>query len=561
MGGRAIAAERSNEKPVGYDYVIVGAGSAGCVVANRLSADPKVRVLLLEAGPSDRGYRIEMPAAFAYAISSARFDWGYESEPHANLNGRRFTYPRGRALGGSSSINAMCFTRGNPHDFERWAANELPDWSYAHCLPYFRRMETHSGGGNDYRGGDGPLNVTAPDYSNPLCEVFLQACEQAGYARNPDTNGRNQEGFGRLDQTIHQGRRMSTARAYLRPAAERPNLTVQTDCTATVLQFEGTRAVGIEYRQGGVKKTARADVEVVVSTGAINTPRLLMASGIGCADQLRTHGIEVRVDLPLVGENMTDHLDVQLQQACTQPVSTTPALKLRNKALIGLRWLLFRDGPGATNHFESGGFFRARPGLDQPDIASWFIPLLVNYDGTPVGADHGFQLTAMQLQPKSRGRVRLRSANPTDPPIIESNHLDDPRDVMELREGVKRLREIVAQPAFDAYRGAEIAPGKSTTSDADIERYIRDTAKSTRHPSCTCRMGINAETSVVDNEGRVHGVGGLRVVDASVMPSIPSGAINAPTIMLAEKLADRIAGQTPLEPLHEEATHALQGSE
>ena len=539
-----------------YTYVVVGAGSAGCVVANRLSANADVTVLLLEAGPSDRSLRIQMPAAFTYAMDSTRFDWRYTSEVDPNLNQRPMPYPRGRVLGGSSSINAMCFTRGHPLDFDGWAGNELPNWSYAHCLPYFKKMETFSRGPDAYRGGTGPLNVTAPEFSNPLCEVFLQACDQAGYSRSEDTNGLQQEGFGVLDQTIHKGQRMSTARAYLQPIASRDNLEVQTGCVAHRVLFEGHRAIGIEYSLGRGLRRAFVDEELIVCSGALNSPQLLMLSGVGDEKDLRKHGIDVLTNLPTVGKNMQDHLDIQLQQVCTQPVTITPALKLHRKAMIGLQWLLKKDGLGVTNHFEAGGYIRTHDGLSQPNLAAWFIPLLVNYDGSPVGEDHGYQLTFMQLQPKSRGRVSLRSSNPKDPPVITPHFLEEAADLTVLREGVKRGREIFSQSAFEPYRGPELAPGEHTQTDDEIDYYVRQTAKSTRHPSCTCRMGIDEQTSVVDADGRVHGLERLRVVDASVMPHIASAALNAPTIMLAEKLADRIAGNPPLEPLWAEAALA-----
>ena len=534
-----------------YDYVIVGAGSAGCVVANRLSENPDVRVLLLEAGGSDRALRVSMPSAFTYAMDHTSFDWGLVAEAEPQLDQRVIHHPRGRVLGGSSSINAMGFTRGHPEDFEGWAGNQLPSWTYAHCLPYFKRMERFSGGADAFRGGDGPLNVTAPGISHPLNRAYVNACVQAGYTASADTNGYQTEGIGAMDQTVHAGRRVNTSRAYLRPVGKRPNLKVLTGCFITRIGFEGKRAVGVDYQKAGAVQRARATREVVLAAGSINTPRLLMLSGVGDADALRNLHIDVIADRPGVGANLQDHIDVQVKTTCTQPVSDTPCLLPHNKVLIGLEWLLFKTGPGATNHFEIGGYIRSRTDLRQPDLMLFFVPLLVKNDGSRLRERHGYQSTAVVLQPKSRGYVKLRTNNPADSPRIFCNYLSEPDDLRRLKDGIDRMRDIFAQKAFDRYRGVEINPGHQ-----DVETYIRATAKSTHHLSCTCPMGYDQQ-SVVDENGRVHEIEGLRVVDASVMPTIASAALNATVIMVAEKMADSIAGVPRLPPMVEEAEQAL----
>ena len=544
-----------------YDFIIVGAGSAGCALAYRLSEDPGIKVLLLEAGGSDNSLFIQMPAAFFMNLKRAAVNWNYETEPEPHLGGRVVACPRGKVLGGSSSLNGMAYVRGHALDFERWAGNSLPSWSYAHILPYYKRMETFSGGADDYRGGDGPFNVTAPSTKGPLWEAFLEACEQAGFLSSGDTNGFQQEGFGIMEQSIHQGRRWNTANAYLKPARNRPNLTIRTRCFTTGIVMEGTRARGVEVTSAGRVEQIRASREVICSGGTINSPQLLMLSGIGPAEHLEAHGIEVVVDLPGVGQNLQDHYDIAVQQACTQPVSIGPALRPLPMMGIGLKWLLGKTGYGATNHFHAGGYIRSRPDLEQPDVQLSLVPMAVSMSaatghgrkvlgltGGSLAAEHGFQIQIMPLQTYSRGRLRLVSGSPADPPSLLFNYMKEDEDRVMLRNGVRAARHIFSQQAFDPYRGKEIGPGPRIQSDEAIDEYCRANGKPTHHPCATCTMGENDPMAVVDEQARVHGVEGLRVIDASIMPFVLSCNINAPTIMLAEKLSDSVLGREPLPP-------------
>ena len=533
-----------------FDYIIIGAGSAGCVLANRLSAQPEVRVLLLEAGPVDESINIHMPAALAHNLGDARVNWMYVTEPDPHMDDRRLPCARGRTLGGSSSINFMAYVRGHVLDYDRWAANSLPSWSFAHCLPYFKKSETYDRGADDYRGGDGPLHVTAPTYEdNRLWEVFLEGCQQAGYPISGDTNGFQQEGFGPMDQTIHKGRRWSTATAFLRPVMGRPNLTVRTGCLTTRILFEGTRAIGVEYAREGGLTAVQAEREVILSGGALNSPQVLMLSGLGKADDLRALDIPVVLDQPSIGANLQDHVNLTVQQECTQPVSMRPELAPFAKLKAGLSWFLFKKGAAATNHFHVGGYIRSRPGLEQPDVQLCFIPLAVNFDGSYPTPGHGFQGHIMPLRPTSRGHVKLKSNDPHEAPAILFNYMQTENDRREMRDGLRLMREIFAQKAFDAYRGRELSPGEGIQSDEDLDADLRARGIPTHHPSCTCRMGID-DDAVVDEELRVRGIEGLCVVDASVMPDVISGNINAPVIMIAEKAADLIAGNPPLEPIY-----------
>jgi choline dehydrogenase len=540
---------RNDREGESWDFIIVGAGSAGSVLAYRLSEDGRNRVLVLENGGSDRSVFIQMPSALAIPMHSPRYDWGYRTEPEPGLGGRSLHCPRGKVLGGSSSINGMVYVRGNPLDFERWAEAGATGWSYRDVLPYFRRAETRASGGDAWRGDSGPLHTSYGRLANPLYRCFIDAARQAGYAESEDLNGFRQEGFGRLDMTVHRGRRWSAANAYLRPALRRPNLELRSHALATRLLLEGRRVTGVAYRQGGRERIARARRGVIVACGPINAPQLLELSGIGRPAELARHGIATLHALPGVGENLQDHLEFYFQMACTQPITLFASMGPLAKLRIGLRWLLAKDGLGATNHFEVGGFIRSRAGIRYPDIQYHFLSLAISYDGTKQVRRHGFQAHVGPMRSKSRGSVRLASADPAAPPRIRFNYLSHPDDREEMRACVRLTREIFAQTAFAPYRGEEIAPGATVRSDAEIDAFARDHVESAYHPCGTCRMGDAADPgAVVDPAGRVIGLDGLHVVDSSIMPSITNGNLNAPTIMIAEKCADAILGRPPLPP-------------
>jgi choline dehydrogenase len=532
-----------------FDYVIVGAGSAGCVLADRLTADGTRKVLLLEYGGSDASIFIQMPSALSIPMNMAKYNWFYHTEPEPNLGGRSLHTPRGKVLGGSSSINGLVYIRGNPLDFERWAAEGATGWSYHDVLPYFRRAEARQEGGDAYRGDAGKLQTSYGTLRNPLHAAWLKAGSDAGYPQSADVNGYQQEGFGRMDMTVGDGRRCSAANAYLKPAMRRPNLKVLTHALATRIRFDGRRACALEYSHGGESHRAEFDGELILSGGPINSPQLLKLSGVGPAPELRALGIDVVHDLPGVGENLQDHLEFYFQVACKEPITLYSSINLWSRALIGARWLLRKDGLGATNHFETCAFIRSRPGIAYPDIQYHFLPMAVAYDGSTLAQEHGFQAHVGPMRSKSRGWVRLKSTNPLDKPRILFNYLSEPDDWAEMRACVRLTREIFAQPAFDRYRGREIQPGPGVRSDEQIDEFIRAKVESAYHPSCSCKMGSAQDPmAVVAPDTRVYGLAGLRVVDSSIMPSVTTGNLNAPTIMLAEKAADHILGNGLLTP-------------
>ena len=531
------------------DFVIVGAGSAGCAMAWRLS-EAGASVIVIEHGGSDAGPFIQMPAALSYPMNMARYDWGYRSEPEPHLNGRRLACPRGKVIGGSSSINGMVYVRGHARDFDHWAQAGADGWSFADVLPYFKRMESwHDGGhGGDaaWRGRDGPLHVTRGPRANPLYHAFVEAGLQAGYASTDDYNGERQEGFGPMEQTVWRGRRWSAANAYLKPALRRDNCTLVRGLAARVV-IEAGRATGVEVIRRSRRSVIAARREVVLAASSINSPKLLMLSGIGPGAHLAEHGLAVVADRPGVGENLQDHLELYIQMASRQPITLFRHWNLYGKARIGAQWLFTRKGLGASNQFESCAFIRSRAGIDYPDIQFHFLPMAVRYDGKAAAEGHGFQAHVGPMRSQSRGSVTLRSADPAAAPAIRFNYMSHARDWEEFRTCIRLTREIFAQPAFEPFAGAEIQPGPGVQGDADLDAFIAEHAESAFHPCGTCRMGRADDAgAVVDPEGRVIGVERLRVADSSIFPRITNGNLNAPSIMVGEKIADHLLGRDPL---------------